>query len=376
MKIAINTWLLRNKKIDGIGVVTIEAISRIIKLHTDVEFMILCDKGFTENYFDYPNVKKYKIFPALRHPVLYILYLEVILPIFLFKHKPDLFISMDGFLSLTSPVKQLSCIYDLNFHHFPNDITLKNRLYYNFFFPKFARKAKMISTLSEYSKQDIVNEYKINPQKIEVMFCGIKEIFKPIDEEIKNEVRNRYTNGNDYFFFVGSMNPRKNIPRLMAAFDHFKKQTNSKTKLVLAGYFVWQSEKILNEFEKLTYKDEIIFPGRVPDEELSLLLAASKCLTFVPLFEGFGLPLVEAWACDVPVIASNITSVPEIAGDAAIMVDPYAVPAIAEAMRKVENDENSIRAQLIKKGRERRNIFTWTRSANLFWQTIEKCMMN
>ncbi|MCC7031060.1 MAG: hypothetical protein IT257_12200, partial [Chitinophagaceae bacterium] len=155
MKIAVNTWLLRNKKVDGIGVVTIETISRIIKSHPEVHFMILCDSGFTEDYFDFPNAVKHFIFPALRHPVLYVLYMELVLPVFLLKHKPDVFVSMDGYLSLVSPVKQLACIYDLNFHHFPKDMTLKNRLYYNFFFPKFARKAKYISTLSEYSKQDI-----------------------------------------------------------------------------------------------------------------------------------------------------------------------------------------------------------------------------
>ena len=134
MKIAINCWVLRNKQTDGIGYFTINAISRLIKTHPEVHFQILCDKNFTEDYFDFENVSKHPIFPALRHPVLYVYYLELIVSRFLKKHKPDLFLSMDGFLSLASSCKQMPVIYDINFEHKPEDLKLKNRLYFRFFF--------------------------------------------------------------------------------------------------------------------------------------------------------------------------------------------------------------------------------------------------
>src|ERR1700712_1943452 len=121
MKIAINCWLLRNKQLDGMGYFTINTISRLIQQHPEVHFQILCDKNFTENYFDYGNASLHYVFPALRHPLLYIYYLEVVVTNFLRKNKPDIFVSADGFLSLSSRAKQLSIIYDINFEHFPKD---------------------------------------------------------------------------------------------------------------------------------------------------------------------------------------------------------------------------------------------------------------
>jgi len=155
MKIAINCWVLRNKQLDGIGYFTVNSISRIIRSHPEVQFQVLCDKKFSEPYFDFPNVTRHYIFPALRHPVLYVLYMEFILPFFLRKHRPDLFVSAEGFLSLLSGCKQLPIIYDINFEHKPEDLKLKNRLYFRFFFKRFARKARRIATISESSKRDI-----------------------------------------------------------------------------------------------------------------------------------------------------------------------------------------------------------------------------
>src|SRR5690349_10249350 len=112
MTIAVNCWILRNKKLDGIGYFTVNTIANLIKQHPDVQFQILCDKKFTEDYFDFPNVSKHKIFPALRHPLLYVFYMELVLPFFLRKHKPDIMVSVDGFLSLLSGCKQIPIIYD------------------------------------------------------------------------------------------------------------------------------------------------------------------------------------------------------------------------------------------------------------------------
>ena len=115
MTIAINCWILRNKKLDGIGYFTVNTVANLIRQHPEIQFQILCDKKFTEDYFDFPNVTKHKIFPALRHPILYVIYMELVLPFFLRKHKPDLMVSMDSFLSLLSCCKQIPVIYDINF---------------------------------------------------------------------------------------------------------------------------------------------------------------------------------------------------------------------------------------------------------------------
>jgi glycosyltransferase involved in cell wall biosynthesis len=372
MKVAINCWLLRNKNLDGMGYFTVNTISLVIKQNPDVHFQILCDKNFTEDYFDFPNVTKHYIFPPYRHPLLYIFYFEIVLRRFLAKHKPDLFVSMDGMLCLGSKVKQLDVIYDINFEHFPKDVTLKNRLYFNFFFKRFAQKAKRLVTISEYSKRDMADFYKVSPSKIDNVSCGVSSRFSPLTAEQVEKVRQTWSNGKPYFFFVGSMHPRKNIKRLLKAFTLFKEKTSSDFKLLIAGSILWSKQEITDEYEGNPAKDDITFTGRVNDKELEDLLGAAYALSFVPIFEGFGLPIVEAMQCGVPVICSNVTSMPEVAGNATLLVDPYNVEAIAEAMKQLCENKNNLRSTLIEKGFQQKNLFTWERTAKLMWQSMQK----
>lgn len=371
MKIAINCWVLRNKQIDGIGNFTIETLRPLIKSHPEIEFIILCDKNFTEDYFDFPNVSKEYVFPALRHPLLYLFYLEIIVPSVLKRLGPDLFISMEGFLSLRSNCPQLPVIYDLNFEHYPQDLAFKNRIYFRTFFKRFARKAKRIATISEYSKQDIVKWYNISPALIDNVSCGIKDKFHPLTPDEISQTQTRFTGGLPYFFFVGSMHPRKNIVRLITAFNRFKEQSASDFKLILAGHILWDDDSIKKILESSRYKTDIIFTGRVSDEELKMLLGAACCLTFVPTFEGFGLPIVEAFQAGVPVICSNTTSMPEVAGDACLLVNPFDVDDIAAAMQRIISDHN-LRDAMIERGHARTKIFTWTNTARLFYDCIMK----
>ncbi len=371
MTVAINCWILRNKKLDGIGYFTVNAIANLIKDNPEVQFRILCDKKFTEDYFDFPNVTKHKIFPALRHPLLYVFYMDVVLPFFLRKHKPDVMVSADGYLSLLSKCKQIPIIYDINFEHKPEDIKLKNRIYFKFFFKRFARKAKRIATISEYSKKDIADYYKIDPSKIDNVSCGINSNFSPLNEQEIIEVKNKWSGGKPYFFFVGSMHPRKNIKRLIDAFDLFKQQTSSDFKLILAGSILWSKTEIEDSYTNSQYKEDIIFTGRLSDEDLQKMLGAAYALSFVPIFEGFGLPIVEAFQSGVPVICSNVTSMPEVAGDAALMVDPFSIESIAEGMTKLSKD-NELRNQLIAKGHIQKKLFSWARTAQLLWESVCK----
>ena len=373
MKIAVNCWILRNKKIDGIGNFTIETLKPLISSHPEIEFQILCDKNFTEDYFDFPNVTKHHIFPPYRHPLLYLFYMEIVVGFFLKKHKPDLFLSMEGFLCLSTKCKQLPIIYDLNFEHQPQDLPFRNRIYFRTFYPKFARKATRIVTISEYSKNDIADTYKIPLNKIDNVSCGVKENFYPLDDNLKQITRNNYTKGAEYFFFIGSMHPRKNIVRLLQAFELFKKKSNAPLKLVLAGNIFWGDETVQAVISKMTAKNDIVFTGRINDDELVNLLGSAFALTFVPTFEGFGLPIVEAFQSDVPVICSSTTSMPEVAGNAALMVDPLNVNDIAEKMTQLWNNQ-LLRKELIEKGRLQKNLFTWKRTSDLLYKSIQNCV--
>ncbi|MEO5967939.1 MAG: glycosyltransferase family 1 protein, partial [Ferruginibacter sp.] len=334
MIIAVNCWILRNKQLDGIGNFTVETIKRLIENNPKDHFLIMCDKNFDADYFNFPNASLHKIFPPYRHPVLYFLYMETAVSRFLKKHKPAVFLSLDGFLSLSSSTKQVPVIYDLNFEHFPNDLKFRNRLYYRTFFKRFARKATRIATISEYSKSDIINRYGIDKEIIDNVSCGIKEKFIPLTISEITETRNKFSNGEPYFFFVGSMHPRKNIIRLINAFVLFKKNNSTKVKLVLTGP-IWDDSQIKELLKHIEFKNDIIFTGRVSDDELKYLLGSALSLCFVPTFEGFGLPIVEAFQAGVPVICSNVTSMPEVAGDAALLVDPFNVECICGAMSKM-----------------------------------------
>lgn len=373
MKIVVNCWILRNKLIDGIGNFTIETLRPLIAAHPEIEFQILCDKNFTEAYFDFPNVTKHHIFPPYRHPILYLFYMEFVVGAFLKKHKPDLFLSMEGFLCLQAKCKQLPVIYDLNFEHQPKDLPLRNRLYFRNLYPKFARKATRIATISEYSKEDIHKTYGISPDLIDNVSCGVKEKFNPLDKELIDKIKNKYAGGEEYFFFIGSMHPRKNIVRLLEAFELFKHASKAPLKLILAGNIFWGDETIKLVLNSMRFKSEVIFPGRINDEELALLLGSAYALTFVPTFEGFGLPIVEAFQCDVPVISSNTTSMPEVAGDAALLANPFDVEDIAGKM-KIIWENKGLRSELIERGRSQKKIFSWKRTAALLYDSISNCI--
>jgi glycosyltransferase involved in cell wall biosynthesis len=373
MEIAINCWILRSKQVEGIGNFTIETLRPMIMAHPEVEFQILCDKNFTEDYFDFPNVTKYHIFPPYRHPFLYLYFMEFVVGRFLSKHKPDLFLSMEGFLCLHTKHKQLPIIYDLNFEHQPKDLPFRNRVYFRTFYPRFARKGRRVATISEYSKTDINKTYGVPLDRIDNVSCGVKDKFHPLDNDLKNQTKNKYSSGNDYFFFIGSMHPRKNIVRLIQAFEIFKLNTNASLKLILAGNIFWDDESIKSVIASMKFKDDVILTGRVTDEELAMLLGSAFALTFVPTFEGFGLPIVEAFQCKVPVICGNTTSMPEVAGDAALMVDPFNVEDIAGSMKKMWEDEN-LRTNLIEKGFVQKNLFSWKRTASLLFDSIIKAV--
>lgn len=367
MKIAVNTRLLLKDKLEGIGWVAYETLSRIVKAHPDDEFYFLFDRKPDPKFIFAENVKPLVLFPQARHPFLYIIYFEISVRRALRKIKPDVFLSTDAYLSLGSKTPQIAVFHDINFEHFPQDFPRLALWHYKKFFPKFARKAKKIITVSEFSKQDIIEKYGVEPDKINVVYNGANEGFKPLPEEEKSIIRNQYTAGNQYFMFVGSLHPRKNLARLFPAFDMFKERTGSDVKLLIVGEKRWWTEPIQKAYEAMRHKDDVVFVGHLQMSELHRVTAAALASVYVSYFEGFGIPIVEAYKCDVPVITSNVTSMPEVAGDAALLVDPFDIESIASALELVM-DEN-VRNSLIEKGRIRRNDFSWDKAAEQ-WYTV------
>ena len=373
MKIAVNTRLLLNERLDGIGRFTDETLRIITSQHPEHRFLFYFDRKYDQKYIYNSNVQPVVLFPQARHPFLFISWFEASLPLHFKFSKPDVFLSPDGFLSLSTPGKSVGVIHDLNFEHFPEDIPWLVRKYYKTMFPRFAHKASRIATVSEYSKKDIAGSYGINPSKIDVVHNGAGNIFKPLHADEKQQVRQRFSGGSEYFFFVGTLHPRKNLVNLFRAFDQFKKSDSRNIKLVIAGAKMWWTDEIRLAYEEMEFRDEVIFTGRVSDQDLASLMATALALTYVSYFEGFGIPILEAFSCDTPVITSNLTSMPEVAGNAAILTDPFSTNSIAEAMQKISADAD-FRQKLVAAGREQRLRYSWQQTAGKLWNCIEKAI--
>lgn len=371
MNITVNTQLLVKDKLEGLGWFTFETLKRITLQHPEHQFLFVFSKPIHEDFIFSSNIKPIQIGPKYGHPLTWFFRFNYILPYALRKHPTDLFLSPDGWTPLNTSVKIVNVIHDLNFVHYPMWLPWANRKYYIHYFPKWAEKAQRIATVSEYTKQDLINSYHIPAEKIDVVYNGANDLMRPISEKEKEETRIKYSQGNPYFIFVGASPPRKNLINLFKAFDLFKERESNPFKLLIAGAKKWWTEEIKLAYMQMKHIDDVIFTDRVNTGDLNKLISSAHAMTYVSLFEGFGIPLLEAMHCETAIITSNVTSMPEIAKDAALLVDPYSIDSITDAMISVTSDDN-LRKQLIEKGRIRRNDFSWQKTADLLWNCIEK----
>jgi len=371
VQIVVNTRILLKDRLEGMGWFAYQTLKQITTKNPDVHFVFLFDRNFNEEFIFSDNITPLVLSPQARHPFLYYAWFQHSVKGLLNKMQPDLFLSPDGFLSLGAKCKQLPVIHDINFLHHPQDSKLLTAKYYNYYFPKFAKAATRIATVSEYSKHDIAKNYGINEEKIDVVYNGINSFFKPLDEVAKHQTKQKYSAGKDYFINVGSLHPRKNIPNLIRAFSLFKKESHSDLKLILAGPNYWGVSEVHKVINETNLKEDVIFTGRLADDELNLVLGSALALTFVPYYEGFGIPLVEAMQTQVPIITSNVTSMPEIAGNAALLINPLEVMELKNAMMEVFQ-KPELRKSLINNGNSQKQKFSWEKSADLLWQSILK----
>lgn len=371
MKIAVNTRLLLKDKLEGIGWFTYESMKRIVLNHPEHTFYFIFDRKHDPQFIFAKNVIPVEIFPPARHPYLWYVYFEFSIPRILRKLKPDLFLSTDGWLSLRTNVPQVDVIHDLNFEHRKDFLKSKYQNYYTRFFPKFARKAVRIATVSEFSKQDLQRFYSIPKEKIDVVYNGSNAVYQPLTEDKQQRVRQKYANGLPYFLFVSAIHKRKNLANILRAFEQYKAQTGADTQFVVVGARAGKQDELDEVLRSMTFAQDVRFLGRLSAEELSQVMASSLALVYATLFEGFGIPIVEAFNAETAVITSNVTSMPEVAGDAALLVDPTSVEQIADAMTCLATDEN-LRQELIAKGREQRKLFSWDQTAERLWDCVMK----
>jgi glycosyltransferase involved in cell wall biosynthesis len=373
MKIVVNAQCLIKDKLEGLGWFSFETLKRITVQHPEHEFIFVFDRKWDNEFIFSDNVKPVILYPPSRHPFLWHLRFDELFPLLLLRHKADLYLSTDGWMPLHTKVKTVNVIHDLNFEFFPLDMPFWYRNYYHFYFPRFARKATRLATVSEYSKADIVNKYNVPPGKIDVVYNGCNTDYKSIASTQQLDTRWENTFNLPYFVFVGSLHPRKNLCNLFRAFDIFKSRADSAVNLLIVGEKRWWTEEISTVYENMKHKEDVIFTGRVDPQKLCRIIGSALAMTYVSYFEGFGIPILEAFHCETPLITSNVTSMPEIAGDAALFVNPFSPESIAEAMHVIAINE-PLRQALIEKGRIRRNNFSWQKSADLLWNCVEKAI--
>lgn len=367
MRIGINTRSLLGQKLEGFGNYTLELVKRITENQPNHTFVLYFDRPIDPQFNFGSNVICKSLYPPTRHPFLYIIWFQWSLKRAIRKDNLDVFWSPDGMFPLGLQIPVLASIHDLNFEHFPQDLPKWVAWYYKKYFPRFAKAANQIVTVSEATKQDIISSYQIPVEKTSVIYNGVNAYYKPISIPEKENVQQQLGFKEPYFLFVGSLHPRKNIHRLLQAFELFA-QSETSFQLVIVGAAMWKDQSF--EIDS-RLAQRIHFKGHIETKTLAAIMATATAFVYVPYFEGFGMPLAEAMAAQTPIIAGNKSCLPEIATDAALYVNPFDVEAIAKAMKELKNDV-ALQAQLVEAGKNRVLAFNWDHAAQKVWQEIQK----
>lgn len=317
------------------------------------------------SYFFYRVLKPGKLWTQWRLP----------LDLFFHRPRPDVFFSMTHYAPRFSPVPTVVSVMDVSYFRFPemfnaNDLyQLRNWTEYS------VKKAKKVLTISNSSRDDIIKLYKKPKEKVVTIYPGIKN-FISLEPRVfgMNQLQAKYHTSKKFILFVGTLQPRKNIVRLIEAFS--KVLTSPDTheeglQLVIIGKKGWQYEEILEAPKKFGVEDEVKFLENVPDNDLDIFYQHALCYVLPSLYEGFGLPVIEAMQRGCPVITSNVSSLPEAGGDAALYVNPEDVNDIAEKISKLITDKN-LREDLIAKGKKQAEKFSWNKSAKETFHILQQ----
>jgi glycosyltransferase involved in cell wall biosynthesis len=355
--------------LEGYGHYVKEIFSRIVAQHPEDEFIFVFDRPYEDEFIFAPNVIPLVVSPAARHALAFKYWYDVKAPLALSSYQVDVWVQPYGFCSLSSKIPQVLMVHDLAFVHYPKFLAWHHRWYYQWFTRKFLAKAKNIVTVSEHSKTDIIEQYQVAAGKIEVIYGAAKTSFRPLPWQEKQQVKDDFAQGTEYFLFTGGIHPRKNLINLLKAFSLFKKWQHSNMKLLVAGRLAWDYDAMLEKLKTYKYRQDVVLLGYLPDEALAKVTAAAYAMVYPSYFEGFGLPIVEAMQSEVPVITGNSGSMPEIGGDAALYADPADPDRIAKHMLTLYKDETQ-RSLLAAAGRIQAAKFNWDLAAEKFWQNI------
>jgi glycosyltransferase involved in cell wall biosynthesis len=289
------------------------------------------------------------------------------------RHPPDVLFVPAHVLPRHHPPCCVATVHDLGYRYYPQAHTRRARLYLEWATRFNAREARRVVVDSEATRDDLARLYGVDPARMVVAYpAGVDDLAPVTDPAALAAVRERYGIAGPYLAYVGTLQPRKNLANLLRAFGELVAagRVAADVQLVLAGRQGWLADEIMTLSRDPRLAGRVLLPGYVPAEDLATLLSGALGFVLPSWYEGFGLPILEAMACNTPVICSRVSSLPEVAGDAALYVDPADVAGLADAMARLVN-EPALRADLVARGRQRLALFSWARCAAQVWSAIE-----
>ncbi len=367
MKVAVNGRFLL-PRLEGIGHYTFQLLDHLSLLHPDDEYHVIVDRDIHMPFMDRPNVHRHVLAPPTRHPLLWYYWFEWRIPSLLKKIGADIFFSPDGFLSLRTECPTVLTIHDLAYIHYSEGTQRSHLTYLRKYIPQFIERAEEVIAVSDFTADDIKTQFSGLSSKIRTIPNGVSHDFHPLDTKDQIACRKCYTDGKPYFIYVGSIHPRKNVAFLIRAFDQYIDQTGDGVCLVLAGRIAWKANQTVDALHKSNNKDQIIQLTDI-DGKIPTLIASAEAMCYVSLFEGFGLPVLEAMACGTAVITSVNSPMQEVCGELAHYVVPTDIDSICAAMINIRSKSPDIKKSE-EKLRSRASRYSWEKAAILLHERL------
>jgi len=372
MHVGLNAQLLtlrQNYRGAGINAYIFNVLRAIGELGLPHRFTVfLGERGFRDKNLEL----RYTQWPTHR-PEARVVWEQLVLPTLLQHTGVDILHAMAFVIPLMARCPSVVTIYDLSFLRYPHAFRPFNRWYLRCFTPVSARRARRVIAISESTRQDVIRHLGVAPERVDVIHCGVDPSFHPLPASEVESFRLEHHLFDPFVLFVGTLEPRKNVELLIRAYARWRGSCARAPKLVIVGAKGWYFETIFRTVASLGLDDIVLFPGYISTEQLPLWYNAAGLFVYPSLFEGFGLPVLEAMACGTPVICSNVSSLPEVAGDAAILVSPDDEVALADAMGAVW-ESSGLRDAMIERGLARARELTWTRAAAQTVQTYQRAL--